>query len=362
MADNRNLYTSRADRTNEFYTQTATIEEELRHYKHFFEGKTVLCNCDDPHESNFFRYFVLGFNELRLGKLIATCYDGSPILGTEIDLFTPTSDKKAYKVEISEVRRKDVKAIVRDNATLLRGNGDFRSEECVELLREADVVVTNPPFSLMKEYLPMLISFHKHFLILGNMNHVTIKEIFRYFFEEKVWLGYNSGHFWFIVPDYYPEKKTDFKYNDDGKKMRRMGNICWFTNIDIEKRHYPLQLYESYSPEKYPKYDNYDAIEVSRYYEIPEDYYGVMGVPITYLAYHCPDQFDIIGIAKSSAGDPALKTKIYTRADYPNYNSLNAGPVLIQDGVPKVMYARILIRRKCNDNRSGRRADDNRII
>lgn len=311
---NSNLQMSRAGKTDEFYTQLSTIEEELRHYRKYFKNKIVFCNCDDPYESNFFKYFALNFNTLGLKKLITTCYATSPIIytqlnifGEEVGAFQQKEGKKAYKIEIAEVKDEnggdivdlsDVEYLLKNDKnvlSLLQGDGDFRSEECLRLLEECDIVVTNPPFSLMKEYLPLVAESKKMFLILGNMNHVTFKEIFHYFKDNKMWLGYNSGHFWFKVPDYYEEKRTDYKKDLSGQKWRRLGNICWFTNMDIDIRHQPLDLYKRYSPEKYPTYDTYDAIHVEFYNEIPIDTDKIMGVPVTYLAYHCDEQFEILG-------------------------------------------------------------------
>lgn len=314
MATNSNLHMSRTGKTDEFYTQLSTIEEELRHYRHHFKDKIVLCNCDDPYESNFFKYFALNFNVLGLKKLITTCYATSPIMYTQMSFFseqeiayTDKEGKKPYKMEITEVKDEtgndtidlsDVEYLLKNGEnvlSLLEGDGDFRSEECTALLHECDIVVTNPPFSLMKEYIPLVAELDKKFLVLGNMNHVTFKEIFHYFKDNKMWLGNNAGHFWFKVPEYYEVKKTDFKIDENGEKWRRLGNICWFTNLDIEKRHQPLELYKKYTPDKYPQYDTYDAIHVDYYNEIPCDTDKILGVPITYLAYHCDDQFEILG-------------------------------------------------------------------
>ena len=315
MADNSNLHMSRAGKTDEFYTQLSTIEEELRHYRKYFKDKVVLCNCDDPYESNFFKYFALNFNALGLKKLITTCYATSPIVNTQLNIFgeetvfsTICEGRRAYKIEITEVKDADgnetvdltdVKYLLKskNNAlSLLKGDGDFRSEECLELLRECDIVVTNPPFSLMKEYLPLLINQEKSFVILGNVNHITFSEVKPFVLENKMWLGYNSGHFWFRVPEYYESKGTDYKEDANGQKWRRMGNSCWFTNLDIPKRHIPLDLYAKYSDIKYPKYDDYDAIECCTTKDIPENYFDILGVPITYLPYHCPEQFEILQI------------------------------------------------------------------
>lgn len=338
MAGNSNLHMSKAGKTDEFYTQLSTIEEELRHYRKYFKGKTVLCNCDDPYESNFFKYFALNFNALGLKKLITTCYATSPITYTQLSLFADEEityltgeGKKPYKIEITEVTDangdatvdlSDVEYLLRNkkNAlTLLNEDGDFRSKECIALLTECDIVVTNPPFSLMKEYIPLLISSEKHFIILGNVNHITFSEVKSFILSEQMWLGYNSGHFWFRVPDYYEAKGTDYKQDETGQKWRRMGNSCWFTNLDIPKRHIPLDLYAKYNDEKYPHYDDYDAIECGICKEIPENYKGIIGVPITYLPYHCAEQFEILEIVT------------------PKING-------------KSKYKRLLIRRKPNEN------------
>lgn len=299
MAGNSNLHMSRAGKTDEFYTQLSTIEDELRHYRKYFKGKVIFCNADDPaigedgqdhfgdglggYTSNFFRYFQLNFTQLGIKKLITTHYE---------------ADKPSYKFEIVSSDHDEQIGLPDYVKTPLEGSGDFRSPECLALLEECDIVVTNPPFSLMKEYLPLLINSGKQFLILGNMNHALFSENFVYFVENRVWLGYNSGHFWFRVPDYYEEKKTDFKIDASGAKFRRMGNICWFTNMDIEKRHQPLDLYRHYTPEEYPAYDTYDAIECGRCSEIPMDTDKIIGVPVTYLACHCSDQFEIVGELK----------------------------------------------------------------
>lgn len=331
MAGNSNLHHSARNKQDEFYTQLSLIEKELKHYRSFFAGKTVLCNCDDPYESNFFKYFAMNFNTLRLKKLVTTCYATSPVVGDEFEYyvdnagqlaFVPDTDttplvcstRRPYRVEITEVTDEnndgradlaDVEYLMRNRKntmTLLNGDGDFRSPECVELLREADVVVTNPPFSLFREYITLLEEYRKYFIIIGNMNAVTYKEIFPMIAENRLWLGYNSGHFWFKVPDSYEIKKTDFKIDEHGQKWRRMGNICWFTNVDIEKRHENMPLFRNYSPELYPKYDNYDAINVDRTVDIPCDYYGVMGVPITFLSQYNPDQFEIVAFRKGTDG------------------------------------------------------------
>ena len=312
-AGNSNLKDSTRQKQDEFYTQLPLIENELKYYKGHFKGKTVLCNCDDPYESNFFKYFAMNFNYLGLKKLIATCYTGSPVAGTQLSLFDvvgvkdeATDRKQPHKIEITEVPDmnedgavglSDVEILLKNKKntlTLLDGDGDFRSIECIELLKESDIVVTNPPFSLFREYVAQLVEFGKAFIIIGNQNAVAYKEFFPLLADNKIWLGYNNGHFWFKVPDTYEEKQTDFKIDENGQKWRRMGNICWFTNLDIEKRHQEITLYKRYSPEEYPRFDNYDVININRVADIPCDYAGVMGVPITFMSQYSPDQFEIV--------------------------------------------------------------------
>lgn len=354
MAGNSNLHMSRADKADEFYTQLSLIENELHHYRAFFRGKTVLCNCDDPFESNFFKYFAMNFNSLGLKRLITTCFATSPVAGDELEYFenadgqisfflnpgsVPTDDKRRpYRVVINEVKDlngdgrvdlADVEYLMKNRKnvmTLLDGDGDFRSPECVELLKQADVVVTNPPFSLFRDYMAQLMEYKKDFVIVGNQNAITYREILPLIRDNKVWLGYNNGHFWFKVPESYEEKKTDFKIDENGQKWRRMGNICWFTNIDIDKRHEDMTLFRNYDPEAYPKYDNYDAIEVSRTIDIPCDYFGVMGVPITFMQYYSPEQFEILGDSRFHDGQDFSD----------DINVING----------KTLYRRLLIKRK----------------
>lgn len=341
MASNSNLHMSRAGKTDEFYTQMSLISSELYHYQEHFKGKTVFCNCDDPFESEFFKYFALNFKELGLKKLITTCYSGSPVAGKEMGLFEDQgheyriTGKKAYKVVMSELKDvtgdgnedlDDVRELIRHRIRYLKGDGDFRSAESVELLKEADIIVSNPPFSLFREYIAQLMEYGKKFVVVGNQNAITYKEILPLIRDNKVWLGYNNGHFWFKVPDSYEVKKTDFKIDESGQKWRRMGNICWFTNLDIEKRHDDMTLFRNYNPEDYPKYDNYDAIEVSRTVDIPCDYYGVMGVPITFMQYYNPEQFKILGDSRYHDGQDFSD----------DINVING----------KTLYRRILIQRR----------------
>ena len=330
MAKNSDLNKAAKAKKDEFYTQLTDIEKEMRYYRDFFKGKTVFCNCDDPFESNFFKYFAMNFNPLGLKKLIATCYVTSPVSGTELEYyvgtggqlsFVPLADsapvpaqdeQKPYKVEITEVTDEnddgridlaDVEYLLKNkknSLTLLDGDGDFRSSECVDLLKQADVVVTNPPFSLFREFIAQLIQHEKHFLIIGNINAVTYKEVFPLIMQNKVWLGasIHSGDREFRVPDSYPLNASGYRVDENGRKYIRVKGVRWFTNIDYSARHEDIILYKHYTPEEYPHYDNYDAIEVSKTAEIPCDYFEEMGVPITYLDKHNPDQFDIVGSSR----------------------------------------------------------------
>lgn len=355
-----NLTLNRAqnDKNDEFYTQLTYIEKELRHYRNHFRDKVVLCNCDDPYESNFFKYFAMNFNALGLKKLIATCYDGSPVQGDELMIdfgdFSENPKKIAYKVEITEVKDlngdgrtdlSDVQYLIQNNKknvlSLLKGNGDFRSPECVEFLKEADIVATNPPFSLFREYVAQLMKYDKKFLIIGNQNNVTYKEIFPLLKNNKLWLGINSGNQEFKVPLEYNSKSTYI--GSDGYKYAKFGNICWFTNLDIRKRHEEIILYQKYNKEDYPKYDNYEAIDVKALADIPSDYDDIMGVPITFMTCYNPDQFEILGLTDRNS---PYCTKIYTKSDAPNYGDLNRRSVLLIDGKYKMCFPKILIRRK----------------
>ena len=309
---NKNLNAAKTAKKDEFYTQLTDIERELQHYWQHFQGKTVLCNCDDPYESNFFKYFALRFNQLGLKKLICTCYDGSPITGTQLSLFSLDAEgnekKTAYKVEITEVGDMngdgavdltDVEHLIQNNKNVLsalKGNGDFRSQECIELLKEADIIVTNPPFSLFREYIAQLMEYGKKFLIVGHQNAITYKEVFPLIKENKIWLGYGfkgaAGHF--FSP--YEDVATA---GDHRENMIRVSGVNWFTNMEIPKRNEELDLVCRYSPEEYPTYDNYNAIEVGKTADIPNDYEGIMGVPITFIDKYCPTQFEILGATES---------------------------------------------------------------
>lgn len=315
MTGNKDLSAAGKAKKDEFYTQLTDIEKELRHYKQHFKDKTVLCNCDDPFESNFFKYFVLNFNRLGLKKLVATCYSGSPIAGQQLSLFDVLGEQeenknKPYKAVVTTVYDKtgdggvdmfDVAELFKsgeNELTELQGDGDFRSEECLALLDEADIVVTNPPFSLFREYVAVLMEHDKKFIIIGNVNAVTYKEFFPLLKENKVWIGasIHSGDRAFYVPDDYPLNASGCGIDEEtGRKYIRVKGVRWFTNLDVKQRHEEMILVKRYTPESYPHYDNYDAINVDVTADIPCDYAGVMGVPITFLDKYCPDQFEIVG-------------------------------------------------------------------
>jgi len=312
---NKNLHSARTAKTDEFYTQLVDIEKELKHYKDQFRGKVVYCNCDDPYESNFFKYFASNFNALELKKLITTSYSGSPIVGGQLPLFqvAGSKGKQPFKIEIKEVpdidkdgaiNLDDVKYLLKhdkNTATPLKGSGDFRSDECIELLKQADIVVTNPPFSLFREYVAQLMEHKKKFLILGDQNAITYKETFGYIKDDKLWLGYdNGGTKWFQVPMDYDIPTESRKKIVNGVKYFSMGRILWFTNLDTTKRHENFVLYKKYTPKEFPKYDNYDVINVDKVSDIPMNYKGVMGVPITFVDKYNPKQFEILGVANSA--------------------------------------------------------------
>lgn len=310
MAKNLNLHKASAAKQDEFYTQKDDIENEMKHYKEQFRGKVIYCNCDDPYESEFFKYFTRKFNNFNLEKLIATSYVNSPIQGKQLNLLNViglakqiNNNKHPYRIAITEVDDKhadDIDYLLRNKRnvlTLLKGDGDFRSPECVELLRQADVVVTNPPFSLFREYVAQLIEYRKGFVIIGNTNAITYKEIFKLFQQDKIRTGYtnfNVGMF-FIVPSNW---ERFHHIDENGNKIVRVSTSSWFTNLEVEKHRQNIKLYEEYNPKKYPKYDNYDAINVNIYTDIPKDYDGAIGVPITFLDKYNPKQFKIIKFRK----------------------------------------------------------------
>lgn len=308
MAKNENLNVAGRVKNDEFYTRIEDVSEELRHYKKHFEEKVIFCNCDDPSWSAFWKYFHLNFGELGLKKLISTHYD---------------REEPTYKMEYLGGNDNDVENGI---ITPLEGNGDFRNAECIELLKESDIVCTNPPFSLAREYVSELMEYGKEFLIIGDLNWVTYKEIFPLLRNNEIWLGYNG------VKEFY---------QPDGS-IKKFGNKLWFTNLDIQKRHEKIILWNEYSEEEFPKYDNYDAINVNKVKYIPKNYDGVMGVPITFLNTHNPNQFEIImlanGNARTNNDSVLLKSVGYIPTDG------DKGGLGLVNG--KRQYARILIRRK----------------
>lgn len=335
------LLLAKKKKTDEFYTQLSDIESEMRHYKEYFKNSIVFCNCDDPYESNFFKYFAMNFNFLELRKLIATCYVGSPIAGEQLTLSEVTyldnsllNVRQPYKIEITEVRDENADGAIdlsdvayllrndRNTLTLLNGDGDFRSEECVDLLKQSDIVVTNPPFSLFREYLEQLTNYNKKFIIIGNKNAIPNKDTFALIKENSIFTGYRpmAGGMWFIVPENY-----DYDKEIDGIRLKNVP-ACWFTNFVIPKHHNFITLYRNYSPKEYITYDNLDAINVNRVSDIPYDWFGPMGVPITFLDKYNPNQFEIIGLDRYVEGNRT-----------PNKRMMING---------RELYARIIIKRK----------------
>lgn len=319
---NKEFIQAMKNKKDEFYTQLTDIEKEMRHYKDFFKGKTVFCNCDDPEYSNFWLYFQLNFYELGLKKLISTHYEES---------------KPSYRMDIVSTDNGEQCGIPDYVKTPLKQNGDFRSPECIEILKEADVVITNPPFSLFREYVAQLMEYDKKFIILGNQNALTYKEIFPLFRDNKIWYGvsiHSHGRD-FRVPDDYPLQAYEYRTDADGNKYINVKGVRWITNVDYAGRYEDLILYKRYSPEEYPKYDNFDAIEVGKTAEIPADYYGLMGVPISFIDKYNPEQFEIIGNSSTFAGaitDPKTgKVKPNPQRFYLN---------------GKRMYDRLVIKRK----------------
>lgn len=359
MAGNKALSARNRDAADEWYTQLEDIESELRHYRDQFKGKVVFCNCDDPYESNFFKFFAMNFNHFGLKRLISTSFDGSPISGEQLPLLETAGLKdlppprEPFKVVIEEVPDLnedgaidllDVEHLLRHDAnciTPLEGNGDFRSEECMALMDESDIVVTNPPFSMFREYINLLFKSGKRYLVLGDQNSITFEEVFAEIAANRLWFGYdNGGTKWFRVPDHYEIETESRKKVVDGVKYFSMGRICWYTNLDTAKRHEFMTLYKRYTPEEYPTYTNYPAIEVGKVAEIPMDYDGAMGVPMTFLNKFSPEQFEIIGNSKwlaepmSKFAEPGTYTQGGPRFYVPDGN-----------GKHRRMYERIVIRR-----------------
>jgi len=333
---NRSLRAAKATKQDEFYTQLSDIEKELRHYTKHFNGKNVLCNCDDPKVSNFFHYFSHNFEKLRLKKLITTCYKNC-----DADLFSRHTAERGIYLEYNG-NKHDSRVPDPDEIGIhkLRGDGDFRSAECVSLLKHAEIVVTNPPFSLFREYVEQLITHKKKFLIIGNQNAISYKEIFDLIKGNEIWLGYTHPVA-FVVPDHYEMREVRSWRDENGTNWRSFGNACWFTNLDIAKRHEDLVLYRTYSSKEYPKYRNYDAIEVSRYTDIPGDYEGAMGVPVTFLEHYNPDQFEILGSSRTLARPMSeVAAKGTFQQGGPRFYLSNG------DGGYRRMYDRLVIKNK----------------
>ncbi len=340
---NKNLHTASRAKKDEFYTQLADIENELKHYKDQFRGKVVFCNCDDPKESNFVKYFSINFAELGLKKLIATHYK-------EANLFT---HEPPYKLEYTGGKKGSRVPDPHDFMTKMIGTGDFRSQECIELLKEADIVVTNPPFSLLREYIAQLVEYNKKFLIIGNVNAITYKECFKLIKENNMWLGasIHSGDREFQVPDDYPLNAASYRVDADGHKYIRVKGVRWFTNLDYEERHENFLLYKKYTPTEYPKYENFDAINVNKTSEIPADYNGAIGVPITFLDKYNPEQFEIIGLGISNSGieigvKPYKENHKKYRKEIQKRGAVDGDLYMITNGAVDVPYARVIIKNK----------------
>lgn len=363
----RRLNAAAKAKKDEFYTQLTDIEKEMRHYRKHFKGKTVLCNCDDPFESNFFKFFVLNFNRLGLKKLIATCYTTSPIVGQQISLYDiiggdeGENRRKPYKAVVTKVYditgdggvdMYDVAELFRQHEnelTELCGDGDFRSPECIELLDEADIVVTNPPFSLFREYVATLVEHNKKFIIIGHQNALTYKEIFPLIKDDRIWLGNGfKGNVGFFESPY-----EDIAASSQHKEgLIRVSGVMWYTNLDIKKRHEEMILVKRYTPEAYPTYANFDAINVDKTADIPLDYPGIMGVPITFMDKYSPDQFEIIGLGIANLGlsagvHPYKPEHRAYRKEIQKRGAVDGDLYMLDaDGHPVVPYARILIRNR----------------
>ena len=347
---NKNLNKAKEAKKDEFYTQLEDINNELKHYREHFRGKTVLCNCDDPRVSNFFTYFAYNFEFLGLKKLITTCYKNQ-----NADLFSQGQCEKAvYLVYEGDKNGNHIPDAEEIGVLPLEGDGDFRSRECIELLKEADIVVTNPPFSLFREYVAQLIEYDKKFLIIGNVNAIKYKEIFPLFQQNKIWLGYgfNAGNAYFSIPE--TDKEYAAGVYDVNTKLVKFRNCHWFTNLETAKRHEGLILYKKYTPEEYPKYENFDAIDVAKTENIPLDYDGLMGVPITFMDKYNPEQFEIIGNTcdtdwiRSAGFKPMGQSTIENLRKQGNKAHVTANmnsPYILRNGLVSLPYARIIIRK-----------------
>lgn len=348
-AKNKNLHSAKSGKKDEFYTQLTDIEKELKHYRHHFKDKVVYCNCDDPRVSNFFHYFSYNFEKLGLKKLITTCYKNQ-----DADLFSVNKSESAIYLEYDgDKNGNSVPDPAEIGIKYLKGDGDFRSQESIELLKQADIVVTNPPFSLFREYIAQLIEYDKKFLIIGNLNAITYRDVFKLVKDNKLWFGHSihSGDREFMVPSDYPLNAAGNRVDENGNKFIRVKGVRWFTNMDYSERHEDLILYKTYNPEEYPKYDNYDAINVDVTKDIPMDYAGAMGVPITFLDKYNPEQFEIIGLGISSSG-LEIGVRPYTtehkkyRKEVQKRGAVDGDLYMIKNGIVEVPYARIIIKNK----------------
>lgn len=362
----RNLNAAAKAKKDEFYTQLSDIEKEMRYYRTHFKDKVVFCNCDDPFESNFFKYFVLNFNRLGLKKLIATCYASSPIANTQLSLFDvigteESKQNKPYKAIVTKVYDKtgdggidmfDVAELFKsgeNNLSELEGDGDFRSKECLSLLDESDIVVTNPPFSLFREYVSVLMEHKKHFIIIGNQNAITYKDFFPYLMKNEIWLGNGfAGNVGFFASPY--EDTAASSQHKEG--LIRVSGVMWFTNLDIKKRHEQMILVKRYNSKEYPHFENFDAINVDKTSNIPCDFEGIMGVPITFMDKYSPDQFEIIGLGIANLGlsigvQPYKPEHKAYRKEVQKRGAVDGDLYMLdENGNPVVPYARVLIRNK----------------
>lgn len=348
MAKNSTLGKAKKAKKDEFYTQLTDIEKELRHYTEHFRGKTVLCNCDDPKVSNFFVFFVRFFHELGLKRLITTCYKNN-----QPDLFSQNDCEQAVWLDYrgGDDNNPDVTKVAA-TAMPLRGDGDFRSTECIELLKEADIVVTNPPFSLFREYVAQLIKYDKKFLIVGHQNALKYKEIFPLIKDNKIWLGYGfnggAGHF---INHHYEDYASAGNHIEG---MIRVSGVTWYTNLEHKKRYEFLDLYKTYNPDEYPKFENFDAINVNKTSDIPMDYDGMMGVPITFMDKYNPNQFEIIGVGMANLGlsigiQPYKPEHKVYRKKIQKCGAVDGDLYMMIDGEVVVPYTRIIIKRKQAD-------------
>ncbi len=368
MPEIHGMRNAQKNKNDEFYTSLEDIEKEMKYYKTYFKDKVVFCNCDDPFESNFFKYFAMNFNYLGLKKIISTCYAGSPIITEQLSLFDvkgltikKEESKKPYKIEITEVIDNnndgaidlaDVEYLIKNKKntlTLLKEDGDFRSKECIELLKQSDIVVTNPPFSLFREFVSQLIEYNKDFLIIGNVNAIAYRDFFHLIKDNKVWMGasIHSGDREFRVPSTYPLKASGTRIDEKGNKYIRVKGVRWWTNLDYKERHEKLILYKKYNPEEFQKFDNYDAINVDKVTDIPYDYSGLMGVPITFLDKYNPEQFRIIASSQTGCHPDEMVLKKYS--DYYGYTqdrksngrtgaTMGNNPILVKDDKKHVYY------------------------